>query len=142
VKLTRRKIYISLGIVVAIVVVLAGLLWWNFRAGRVTDLPTAAPSAEAPAPGDTGEDTPLAVSLAQGLEIPWALDFLPDGRIILTERPGRIRLYDLERDFGRLREVMVGSDGLLYLLTSNRDGRGLPTAKDDQLIVINPRKLR
>jgi len=33
--------------------------------------------------------------LAQGLEIPWALAFLPDGGIILTERPGRVRLFDM-----------------------------------------------
>ncbi len=31
--------------------------------------------------------------LASGLEIPWALDFLPDGRILITERPGRLRVY-------------------------------------------------
>lgn len=34
------------------------------------------------------------ITLAEGLEVPWALDFLPDGDIIFTERPGRIRLYD------------------------------------------------
>lgn len=29
-----------------------------------------------------------------GLEHPWALDWLPDGRIIITERPGSMYLYD------------------------------------------------
>jgi glucose/arabinose dehydrogenase len=29
--------------------------------------------------------------LAQGLEHPWALVFLPDGRLLVTERPGRPR---------------------------------------------------
>ncbi len=28
----------------------------------------------------------------KGLEVPWAMDFAPDGRIFLTERPGRIRI--------------------------------------------------
>lgn len=28
-----------------------------------------------------------------GLAIPWDLDFTPDGRMVVTERPGRIRLY-------------------------------------------------
>jgi glucose/arabinose dehydrogenase len=37
--------------------------------------------------------------------------------------------------------IKFGPDGLLYVLTSNRDGRGLPTSVDDQLIVINPGKL-
>jgi glucose/arabinose dehydrogenase len=30
-------------------------------------------------------------TLAQGLERPWALAFLPDGRLLVTERPGRLR---------------------------------------------------
>jgi glucose/arabinose dehydrogenase len=28
-----------------------------------------------------------------GLEIPWAIAFAPDGRMLVTERPGRIRVY-------------------------------------------------
>lgn len=43
--------------------------------------------------------------------------------------------------FGRLREVIVGPDGMLYLTTSNRDGRGDPTGDDDRVIRINPAKL-
>jgi len=39
------------------------------------------------------------VTLAQGLEHPWGLAFLPDGRMLLTERPGRLRI--------------VGADGAL-----------------------------
>lgn len=31
---------------------------------------------------------------AQGLENPWSLAFLPDGRLLVTERPGRLRLVD------------------------------------------------
>ncbi len=38
---------------------------------------------------------PDAVSvLASNLEIPWALAFLPDGRLLVTERPGRVRIID------------------------------------------------
>ncbi len=44
----------------------------------------------------------------------------------------------LERKFGRLRTVVVGPDNLLYITTSNRDGRGLPTSDDDQIIRIDP----
>jgi glucose/arabinose dehydrogenase len=34
------------------------------------------------------------VTFADGLEHPWGLAFLPDGRALVTERPGRLRLVD------------------------------------------------
>lgn len=46
-----------------------------------------------------GDSAPVAPSkalqvteVARGLEHPWALAFLPDGRLLVTERPGRMRL--------------------------------------------------
>jgi len=33
------------------------------------------------------------VTLSQGLEQPWGMAFLPDGRILVTERPGRLRVF-------------------------------------------------
>lgn len=36
--------------------------------------------------------------------------------------------------FGRLRDVVVGPDGALYVLTSNRDGRGRPAEADDRIL--------
>lgn len=41
-------------------------------------------------------------------------------------------------DFGRIRAVVAGPDGMLYISTSNRDGRGNPTSEDDRIIRINP----
>ncbi len=32
------------------------------------------------------------VTLVEGLEHPWSLAFLPDGRMLVTERPGRLRI--------------------------------------------------
>lgn len=43
--------------------------------------------------------------------------------------------------FGRIREVILGPDNMLYITTSNRDGRGNPTSDDDRIIMINPQKL-
>lgn len=51
-----------------------------------------------PQPGYTS-GVVRAETVASGLEHPWALAFLPDGRILVTERPGRLRI--------------VGTDGAL-----------------------------
>lgn len=40
--------------------------------------------------------------------------------------------------YGRLRGVVLGPDGYLYITTSNRDGRGAPAAGDDKIIRIAP----
>jgi glucose/arabinose dehydrogenase len=58
----------------------------------------AAPVA-APAQVATQEHRVRIVTVASGLEHPWALAFLPDGRMLVTERPGRLRV--LTKD-GRL----------------------------------------
>ena len=40
--------------------------------------------------------------------------------------------------FGRLRQVVEGPDGGIYLLTNNTDGRGSPRRNDDRIIRIVP----
>ncbi|TSC64238.1 MAG: hypothetical protein G01um101493_186 [Microgenomates group bacterium Gr01-1014_93] len=47
----------------------------------------------------------------------------------------------LKGQFGRIRDVVLGPDNMLYITTSNRDGRGNPSPDDDKIIRINPEKL-
>jgi glucose/arabinose dehydrogenase len=42
----------------------------------------------------------------------------------------------LEGEYGRLRTVVEGPDGALYVLTSNRDGRGSPDDRDDRILRV------
>jgi glucose/arabinose dehydrogenase len=62
----------------------------------------------------------------------WRLVLAPDGRSAVQLEA----LY--QGEFGRLRTVVEGPDGAIYLLTSNRDGRGNPRAGDDRLVRIAP----
>jgi glucose/arabinose dehydrogenase len=55
---------------------------------------------------------------------------------------GEVTLYrHLDGQFGRLRTVVVGPDGYLYITTNNQDGRGLPLAEDDQILKVSPSAL-
>lgn len=44
----------------------------------------------------------------------------------------------LREKYGRLRTVVVGPDGHLYIATNNKDGRGSPKVGDDKIIRIYP----
>ncbi|MYJ06175.1 MAG: PQQ-dependent sugar dehydrogenase, partial [Acidobacteria bacterium] len=97
---------------------------------------------------DTAEQHKIRVNLvARGLENPWAIAFMPDGAMLLTERSGRLRIVrDGELDpqsisgvpevrtdgNGGLMDVAVHPDfadnGLVYLTYTkgHDDGRGSP----------------
>jgi glucose/arabinose dehydrogenase len=90
----------------------------------------------------------LAVTtVAEGLEHPWGLAFLPDGRMLVTERPGRLRVVDAAgqvspplagvpevyaRGQGGLLDVAVDPDfaasGYVYLSYAEPGGAGGGTA--------------
>jgi len=45
------------------------------------------------------------VTVAEGLEKPWGLQFLPDGRMLVTEKPGRLRIVTAD---GKLSPAVAG----------------------------------
>jgi glucose/arabinose dehydrogenase len=59
-------------------------------------------------------------------------------------KPARIERWfaksDFEGTYGRLRDVEVGPDGRLYVLTTNRDGRGTVRPGDDKILRITMAK--
>lgn len=61
-----------------------------------------APRSPTPAPV---KGTLKVENIAKGLEHPWSLAFLPDGRMLVTERPGRLRLVS---SGGNLSEPLSG----------------------------------
>jgi aldose sugar dehydrogenase len=56
------------------------------------------------------QDVLTAETVASGLEYPWGFEFLPDGRIIVTERLGRIRIVGMD---GRLSAPLEGVPAVL-----------------------------
>ena len=68
---------------------------------------------------------PRVTTVASGLEAPWEIAFLPDGRALVTERPGRVRLLSraMELQEEPVAEVdvsAVGESGLLGLAVDPR----------------------
>ncbi|MFS4583376.1 PQQ-dependent sugar dehydrogenase [Phaeobacter sp. C3_T13_0] len=83
--------------------------------------------------------------IADGLDIPWGFDFLPDGSVVVTERGGRLLLLKngrieqikgspkvMDQGQGGLLDVLVPRDFLhtrrIYLSYSKRVDRGSATA--------------
>src|SRR5256885_15037402 len=82
------------------------------RAQRPTG-PAPASMQPRSTPGVVRVDT-----IAKGLSHPWGLEFLPDGRMIITERDGRIRIVERSGKVGApIRNVPMvqaqGQGGLL-----------------------------
>src|SRR5512134_1402852 len=67
---------------------------------------SALASATAGAQEFKTENGPIrVVTVASGLEHPWGLAFLPDGRMLVTERPGRLRIVAAD---GKLSAAVKG----------------------------------
>lgn len=57
------------------------------------------------APEDRSSVAVEVVTVAQGLESPWGMTFFPDGRILVTEKPGRMRIVSPD---GRVSAPLAG----------------------------------
>lgn len=57
-------------------------------------------AALAVAASSTAQPAPQPRTVASGLVNPWGLAFLPDGRFLVTERPGRLRVVDTDGRIG------------------------------------------
>ncbi|MDO9599920.1 MAG: PQQ-dependent sugar dehydrogenase [Azoarcus sp.] len=74
-------------------------------------------------PSDASAGKVRVVEVARGLEMPWGLAFLPDGRMLVTERPGRMRIVSLSGELSAplagVPEVQArGQGGLLDVVLS------------------------
>src|SRR3954471_23387692 len=75
------------------------------------------PLAAAPQTYQTQEHSFRVVKLVEGLDHPWSLAFLPDGRMLVTERSGKLNLisssFKKTEISGVPRVVASGQGGLL-----------------------------
>jgi glucose/arabinose dehydrogenase len=74
-------------------------------------------------------------TVASGLEHPWGLAFLPDGRMLVTERPGRLRIVEKDGKAGKplpgVPQVFAsGQGGLLDVALS-------PSFAQDRLVYLS-----
>ena len=112
-------------------------------ASTPTATPAETPAATAtPQPEDPGArpspvrapgSQPRVEIVAGGLEVPWDVAFLPDGRALVTERPGRIRLVSrsgavAEEPVARIEVRARGEGGLMGLALDPQFDSGRPFA--------------
>ena len=74
----------------------------------------ATPQNESQARIDTGKDVEV---IAEGLDIPWEVVFLPNGEMLLTERPGNLVLIGKDKKKIKINEVDATDErGLMGLV--------------------------
>ena len=93
--------------------------------------PQTAAATPTPAPTPSPRIGPAVVEnvqlVAAGLEVPWAVAQAPDGRLFVTERPGRVRI------------VRLGGGGLQAQPWANVPARANPDAERGLLgIALDP----
>lgn len=131
----KKKLILSIGIIIFVILLSITWIWWNFFGGRITNLPPAPLPVTPPAEEEILKETPLVTSVAKNLEIPWALDFLPDGSVIFTERAGRIRLIDPKE--GLLPEPLLTIDEVAHIGEGGLLGLAVhPNFSENQFVYV------
>ncbi|OGM57106.1 hypothetical protein A2955_02000 [Candidatus Woesebacteria bacterium RIFCSPLOWO2_01_FULL_37_19] len=105
-----------------------GMVTPNLESGRSD---TWAPSGLASLPTQTGLSSRFYFAGLRG-EALYEVNVVGNSASLKTHFKG---------EYGRIREVILGPDNMLYISTSNRDGRGDPKPGDDKILRINPSKL-
>ena len=95
--------------------------------GTAPDTQTA-PATEAREQPARNPGEPKLETVAEKLEAPWEIGFLPDGRALITERPGRVRLLGADGTLAaepaaEVAVAAVGEGGLLGLAVDPRFAR-------------------
>jgi|SRR6185503_6932529 glucose/arabinose dehydrogenase len=103
--------------IVAIVVVVGAAVATFFVTPSQTTLPIPLPGSGPNAGNNTGAGIKV---LAENLEVPWAVDVAPDGRVFFTERVGKIRIIGadgklIEEPAAYFNVEQKGESGLLGL---------------------------
>jgi glucose/arabinose dehydrogenase len=103
---------------------------------------------------DTGEETwaPSGISFYKGNIYPE----LKNKLLVATLRGKHLRIIEIDfkeikvinhyailsNMLGRIRDVVEGPDGYIYIATSNKDGRGIPALNDDRIVKLIPKNTK
>jgi len=74
-------------------------------AGAVVAVTAATAASAAPQTYSSSAGNLTVETIASGLANPWSLAFLPDGRLVVTEKPGRMRIVGKD---GKLSPAIAG----------------------------------
>jgi glucose/arabinose dehydrogenase len=125
---------------------------WPLIQGEVTEVKPA--DAASKGPGklkvpilQSGDETWAPSGITFVSEGPWKHNLLVANlrgtqlqRMVLASDGQSVQSVEVlfHDEFGRIRDVVEGPDGSLYMLTNNRDGRGIPGKDDDRIIRLKP----
>jgi hypothetical protein len=115
-------------------IVAGGNYGWPTVEGRAGDSRFRDPLVQ----WSTSQASPSGAAIANGTLFAAALAGTRLWTVPLNGASVGTPVAELQGQYGRLRTVLVGPDGWLWVSTSNRDGRGTPAATDDRILRFPP----